>query len=96
MGGDNPRGVVAETIDAARDAAQQMVTACLADHRIIAADIAESYPDPLILALVLADLVAYTHTRWTRAIGGDDEVRIESWRELMLDVEEWRAGQGAS
>lgn len=82
------------TIDTAMDAAQQMVTACLADHRIIASDIAEAYPEPLILALVLADLVAYTHTRWTRAIGGNDEVRIDSWRELMLDVEEWRAKGG--
>lgn len=92
MGGSkNPQPA---SLDTAMDAAQQMVTACLHGDRSLTVDIAESYPDPLLLALVLADLTAYTHTRWCRALGSP-EMRAEGWQALMADVEEWRAGQGA-
>jgi hypothetical protein len=83
---------VSASIDTARDAAQQMVTACLHGDRDTAASIAQDYPEPLILALVLADLTAYTHTRWCQALG-TPEMRAEGWQALMADVEEWRAGR---
>lgn len=93
MGGSkNPQPA---SIDSARDAAQQMVTACLHDDRSLASDIAQGYPDPLILALVLADLTAYTHDRWCRALG-TPEMRAEGWQALMADVEEWRTQGGVS
>lgn len=75
------------SLDTARDAAQQIVTACLHGDRSTAVDIATEYPDGTVLALVLADLVAYTHHRWSEALGIP---RSEAWTELMADVEEWR------
>lgn len=75
------------TIDTARDAAQQMVTACLHTERSTVIEIAQDYPDHLVLSLVLADLVAYVHHRWSNALGID---RSTAWAELMADVEEWR------
>jgi len=81
------------TINAARDAAQQMVTACMHGHRVIAADIATEFPDHLVLALVLADLCAYTNHAWGSAVAMDpDEVRA-GWREMMADIEEWRSSR---
>lgn len=81
------------TLDAARDAAQQAVTACLHGDRDTAVQIVQDYPDGTILALVLADLVAYTHHNWGRTLGMDGDAIRESWAELMADVEEWRAGR---
>ena len=76
------------TLDGAMDTAQQMVTALLHGDRDLGREIAAGYPDPLVLALVLGDLVAYTHDSWSRAIGAD---RNEGWAHLMADIEEWRA-----
>ena len=81
----------AASIDTARDAAQQMVTACLHSDRGTASQIAQDYPDPLVLALVLADLVAHVHHRWSTVVGMGTGDRNAAWAELMADVEEWRA-----
>lgn len=82
------------TIDTARDAAQQVVTACIHGDRSSAVDIAQEYPDQLVLALVLADLVAFVHHKWGRAVGFDQAQIREGWAELMADVEGWRAEEG--
>jgi hypothetical protein len=76
--------------DGARDTAQQMVTALLAGDRDLCADIAEEYPMPLVLALVLADLCAFVHVNWTEGTGTGAENRLEEWQALMQGIEEWR------
>lgn len=81
-------------ISAARDTAQQMVTACLHGDRDMAADLAIEAAHPEVLALVLADLTAYTHWRWMRALGGNSDRTAEGWQALMADIEEWRAETG--
>lgn len=80
-------------LDMARDTAQATVTALLHGDRELAQEIASGYPDAFVLALVLADLVAYTHDRWSRAIGADTAGRNDSWAALLQDIEEWRAGE---
>lgn len=82
---------VDQAIDGARDTAQQVVTALLHKDRALAAEIAEGYADPLVLALVLADLTAHVHCRWADSIGAP---AAEGWQALMADVEEWRTGRG--
>ena len=77
-----------DLLDVARDTAQQMVTCLLAGDRPQAVTILDSSSVPHeVMALVMADLVAYTHHRWARSLGID---RAEAWQELMLDVEAWR------
>jgi hypothetical protein len=81
--------VTALSIDTARDAAQQVVTALIHRDGGLAGELAKAFPDPLILALVLADLTAHVHHRWSAAIGADP---AEGWQMLMADIEEWRTG----
>lgn len=81
------------TLDECRDTAQQAVTATLHGDRVDAAWIVLDQPETLELALVLVDLVAHVHCRWAHAIGMDDEAARDAWRELMADVETWKATQ---
>lgn len=74
-----------------QDTAQQIVTALLNGDRDTADDLAEQFPDPLTLALVLADLTAYVHHVWCEAAGLD---RHEAWQFIMGQVEQWRADTG--
>lgn len=77
-----------------RDAAQQIVTALLHGDRTTAGDIAATWDEtnpPIILSMVLADLCAYVHCRWTRAVGMSIEDGLTGWAEMMTDIEEWRA-----
>lgn len=85
-------------MDDARDAAQQVVTACLQGDRSTAVKIAQEYPDGTVLALVLADLVAHVHCRWGNTVGFSSQQTRDAWKELLLDVEEWRLSRigGAS
>lgn len=76
---------------AAKDTAQQAVTALLHGDRSLAGDLITGPDDLLALTLVLADLTAYTHVTWTRALGGDTSEAREGWASLMADIEEWRA-----
>lgn len=78
------------SIPAARDTAQQVVTLLLHSEREEAFEIAQDFDDHLVLALVLADLVAYVHHRWARALDMDKEAQAGAWHSLMVDVEEWR------
>jgi hypothetical protein len=78
------------SIPEARDTAQQVVSSLIYGNRHEAVDIAAGYRDPLVLALVLADLTAYVHYRWSRATGLDGDGRAEAWVSLLADIEEWR------
>ena len=75
-------------IEAARDAAQQMVSSVLLGDTDTAGDIAGESAHPRTLALILAELTAYVHNRWSCATGVDQR---QVWAELMVDVETWRA-----
>lgn len=66
-----------------RGNAQAMVTRLRAVARALEVD---ADCDPLLLALTLADLVAYVHHRWATATDVDED---QAWRELLLDVAEW-------
>jgi hypothetical protein len=76
---------------AGQDTAQQVVTALLNEDRDLAGDLAEAFPDPLALALVLADLTAYIHHAWAAAAGID---RTEAWQFILGQVEHWRVTNG--
>lgn len=78
---------VSIVLDELRDSAQQIVTCLLHGDRGLASDIAKAVNGPVVLVLVLADLVAYTHHRWALATGVP---RDQAWAELLLDIEEWR------
>lgn len=78
------------SIPAARDVAQQVVTCLIHGDRDRGVDLAVEFEDPLVLALVLADLVAYVHYRWSRAVDFDDDQREGAWADLLVDIEEWR------
>lgn len=83
-----------ERWDAGRDTAQQILTALVNGDRSTAGDLAAEWEDtypPIILSMVLADLCAYVHIRWATAVGMSS---VESWTELMTDVEGWRATAG--
>jgi hypothetical protein len=84
---------VDQAIDGARDAAQQVVTALVYNDRALAAKIAEGYPDPLILALVLADLTAHVHHLWADTVGAPP---VDGWQTIMVGIEDWRTGRGAT
>lgn len=59
---------------------------------MIVLDLDTGTPDGLLeLALVLVDLVAHVHCRWAVALGMDDESARDAWRELMADIETWKA-----
>ena len=75
-------------IEAARDAAQQMVSSVLLGDTDTAGDIAGESTDPETLALILSELTAYVHHRWSCALGVDQH---QVWAELMVDIEARRA-----
>ncbi len=77
---------ISTELDQARDTCQQAVTALLNGDRDTAGDILVE-GDCTLLAFVCADLVAHVHSRWA---GATDIDSLEAWRELMLDIEEWR------
>lgn len=84
------------SLDRCRDVAQQAVTAALHGDRddaaMIVLDLDTRTPEGLLeLALVLVDLVAHVHCRWAAALSMDDEQARDAWRELMADIETWRA-----
>lgn len=81
----------ASVIDSCRDAAQQAVTAVLNGDRDQAVRIVTGHDDPLLVALVLIDLAAYIHHRWARASGLGPAERRDAWRQLLLEIESWRA-----
>jgi hypothetical protein len=91
-----PAGVLVVSIPTARDTAQQVVTLLVHGERHEAVDIAAEYDDHLVLSLVLADLVAYVHYRWSRACDMDHQQKVDAWRSLLADVEEWRLTKEAS
>lgn len=73
--------------DGARDTAQQAVTACVNGDRDTAADLLAGHPDPLSLALVLADLCAFTNHQWAEYAG---EHPAAGWRSILHGLEAWR------
>jgi hypothetical protein len=79
--------MTAAMITEAQDVAQAAVTAALGHDRELASNIVTEHYDPTVLALVLVDLAAYIHHRWSKATGLDRE---QCWIELMHDVAEWR------
>lgn len=84
------------SIPAGRDAAQQVVTALIHGDRDEAFTIAQEFDDTLVLALVLGDLCAYVHYRWSRALSFDADQRSAAWASLLADVEEWRLTKEAA
>jgi hypothetical protein len=80
-------------VDRARDAAQQIVTAFLHGDRERGVDIAVEFPSEIVLALMLADLVAYVHHTWSVELGVN---RSEAWVRLLADLEAWRANGGGT
>lgn len=83
------------SLETAKAAAQQVVTACLHGDRHTALNVAKDYPNPLVLALVLADLVAFTHSQWAvHVLDMTIEERNTAWEKLMLDVAEWSEARG--
>lgn len=83
------------TFDDARDAAQQLTTACMHRDRDLAGQIFLEVPDHVALALplVLADLVCHVHHRWASALGMTPDEARQAWVELLADIEDWRTAR---
>lgn len=84
------------SIPEARDAAQQIVTLLMHGDRHEAIDLAMEHEDHLVLAITLADLAAYIHYRWGRALDMDGPTRLGAWQSMLADVAEWRLTKEAS
>ena len=85
-----------DVFDPARDVVQAAVTAILHSDREGAGDMLTEFVgaapgNDLALALTAIDLVVHVHLAWARAIGMNADLAHESWAELLLDIETWRA-----
>jgi hypothetical protein len=77
--------------DAARDAAQQAVTAAIHGDRDLASRIVTGFEgEPLALALTLVDLVAFVNYQWADSVGVNPAA---GWQVLMAGVEATRSGE---
>lgn len=91
---------VGYSFDAARDAAQQIVTARLHHSDDVAAEIATDFIDQypqggLALSLTLVDLLLYLHRRWAAVVNNDEPVAESvltgAWAALLADIEDARS-----
>ncbi len=85
-----------DVFDPARDVVQAAVTAILHSDRKGAGDMLTAFgsaapTNELAMALTAIDLVVHVHLAWAQAIGMDADQAHESWAELLLDIETWRA-----